>query len=194
MPPDWALLAGLTPGDLQTALLAEAGAVLNGQPGPEKDRLLAALPEPLRAIWLLSWLDYEVSQGSLLAYFYNHHGRHARLAAGVLRRIGANRMADVVAEAVASYERASAEWAARRAEIDAAGEFAVVTPYTGLSNADDLVRLTDQYWQAATDDDWGSKLDAYLREQVRLLAEQPSSTSRPRPRATGDQAHPVPEN
>src|SRR5262249_19805549 len=103
----------------------------------------------------------------------------ARLAAGVLRRIGANRMADVVAEAAASYERASAEWAARRAETDAAGEFAVVKPYEGLSNAGDLVRLTDQYWQAAPAADWGSKLDAHLREQVRLLAEQPSSASRP---------------
>ena len=179
MPPDWTLLAGLTPGDLQTALLAEADAVMNGQPGPEEDRLLPALPEPVRAIWLLSWLDYEVSQGSLLAYFYNRHGRHARLAAGVLRRIGATRMADAVAEAVASYEPASAEWAARRAEMDAVGEFAVVKPYKGLSNAGDPDRLTDQYWQAAADDDWGTKLDIYLREQVRLLAGQPSSASRP---------------
>ena len=40
--------------------------------------------------------------------------------------------------------------------MDAVGEFAVVKPYTGLPDADDLVRLTDQYWQAATDDDWGS--------------------------------------
>ena len=80
-------------------------------------------------------------------------------------------MADVVAEAAASYEHASTEWAARRAEMDAAGEFAVVKPYRGLSNAHGLVQLTDQYWQAAADDDWGSKLDTYLREQVRLLAE-----------------------
>ena len=144
---------------------------MDAQPGPQEDRLLSALPGPLRAIWLLNWLDYEVSQGSLLAYFDNRHGRHARLAAGVLRRIGADRMADIVAEAAASYERASAEWAARRAEMDAAGEFAVVKPYTGLSNAGDLARLTHEYWQAAADDDWGSKLDIYLREQVRLLAE-----------------------
>ena len=118
-----------------------------------------------------AWLEFEVSQGSLFAYFYNSHGRHARLAAGVLRCIGAIRMADIVAEAAASYVRASAEWAARRADIDAAGEFAVVKPYQGLPNADHLVRLTRQYWQAAADDDWGSKLDIYLREQVRLLTE-----------------------
>jgi hypothetical protein len=44
-------------------------------------------------------------------------------------------MADGVAEAAASYERASAEWAARRVEVDAAGEFALVKPYTGLPDA-----------------------------------------------------------
>jgi len=170
MSPDWKLMADLTPNDLQTALLAEVDAVMDGQSGPEEDRLLLTLPEPLRAIWLLNWLDYEVSQGSLLAYFYNSHGRHAAFAVDMLRRIGANRMADVVAEAAASYERASAEWAARRTEVDAVGEFAVVKPYAGLSNAPDLDRLTDQYWQAADDDDWGSRLDAYLSEQVRLLA------------------------
>jgi hypothetical protein len=170
MPRDWKLLAGLASDDLQMALLAEADAVMDRLSGPQEDRLLPALPEPLRAMWLLNWLDYEVSQGSLLAYFYNSHGRHVRLAVDVLRRIGANRMADVAAEAAASYERASAEWAARRAEMDAAGEFAVMKPYKDLSNAGDLVRLTDQYWQAAADDNWGSKLDIYLREQARLLA------------------------
>lgn len=179
MSPDWKQLAGLAPNDLQMALLAEADAIMGGQYGPEEDRLLAALPEPLRAIWLLNWLDYEVSQGSLLAYFYNSHGRHAQLAVGLLRRMGANRMADIVAQAAASYEPASAEWAARRAEVDAAGEFAVVKPYAGLSNARDLDRLTDQYWQAADDDDWGSKLDGYLRQQVRQLAEEGSPTTRP---------------
>lgn len=92
MPQDWTLLAGLEPGDLQSALLADANAIMDGQPGPEQDRLLPALTE-----------------------------------------------------AAVSYERASAEWPARRSEMDAAGEFAVVKPYKGLSNADELDRLTDQY-------------------------------------------------
>lgn len=171
MPLDWKTLADLNPGDLQEALLAEASTVMHGQAGQEEDRLLLTLQEPVRAIWLLSWLDFEVIQGSLLAYFYNSHGRHAQLAADVLRRIGASRMADVVAEAAASYEPASAEWAARRAELGALGEFAVVKPYAGLPNADDLDRLTDRYWQAADDDDWGSRLDAYLHQQVTLLTQ-----------------------
>jgi Domain of unknown function (DUF4375) len=121
-------------------------------------------------MWIMNWLDFEVCLGSLLAYFYNDAGRHALLAVALLRRIGANHMADVVAEAAASYERGSAEWAARREEIDALGEWAVVKPYEGLPNAPDLGQLTDQCWQAARDDDWGAKLDAYLSEQVRLLA------------------------
>ena len=85
MSPDWRLLAELSSGNLQAALLARADAVMDGKSGPEEDRLL---PEPVRAIWLLSWLDFEVSQGSLLAYFYNSHGRHAPLAVEVLRRMG----------------------------------------------------------------------------------------------------------
>ena len=85
--------------------------------------------------------------------------------------MGAGRMAGVVARAAASYERAFAEWAARRAELDALGEFAVVKPYADLPNAHDLARLTDQYRQAADDDDWGSRLDAYLHEQFTLLTE-----------------------
>jgi hypothetical protein len=171
VPPDWRLLADLSPADLQTALLAQADTVLDGRSGPEEDRLLPSLPEPVRAIWLLSWLDFEVTQGSLLAYFYNSHGRHARLAVEVLRRMGASRMADVVAEAAASYERASTGWAARRADVAAFGEFSVVKPYAGPPNTDDLIRLTDQYWLAADDEDWGSRLDAYLSEQVRLRTE-----------------------
>ena len=62
MSPDWRLLAGLAPNDLQVALLAEVDAVMAGQPGPEEDRLLLTLPEPLRAMWLVNWLDFEVSQ------------------------------------------------------------------------------------------------------------------------------------
>jgi hypothetical protein len=171
MTPDWRALAALSPGGLQAALLAEAETAMQGHYGPDEDRLLPTLPEPVRAIWIISWLDFEVAQGSLLAYFYNSHGRHASLAVEVLRKIGANRMADVVSEAAASHEHAFAEWTARRAENDALGEFAVVKPYAGLPNAHDLTQLTDQYWQAADDDDWGSRLNAYLHQQVRLLAE-----------------------
>lgn len=126
----------------------------------------------MRAIWLLGWLDSEVSQGSLLAYFYNGHGRHAALAADVLRRIGVDRMADVVTEAAACYGRVSAARAARHAEIDSAGEFAVLKSYARMPCSGELDRFTDQYWQAAADDDWGSKLDSYLTEQVRRRVEE----------------------
>jgi Domain of unknown function (DUF4375) len=170
MAPDWRALAGLAPGELQAALLDHADAVMGGRSGREEDRLLLSLPEPVRAIWLLGWLDFEVSQGSLLAYFSNSHGRHVHLATEVLRRIGADRMADVLAEAAASHEHAAvAGWSARRAEAGDLEEFAVSRPYAGLPNAGELARLTDQYWQAADHDDWGHKLDAYLHEQVTLL-------------------------
>lgn len=44
-------------------------------------------------MWQLHWLDYEVSQGSLLDYSCN---RHAPLAVDVLRRMAANPVAEAV--------------------------------------------------------------------------------------------------
>lgn len=170
MTPDWKRLAELPPdADLPMAVLAEADAIIDFLPPDEEDRILPTMPEPLRAVWLLNWLDCEVCQNSLTGYFYNSHGRHARLAAGALRRIGANRMADVLTVAADSYERASAEWAAQRAENDAAGEWAVIRPFEGLPNRGELHRLHDEFWQARLDDHWYAKLDVYLREQLRQL-------------------------
>ena len=40
---------------------------MGGRSDAEQDRPLVTLPEPLHAMWLLNWLDYELSQGSLLA-------------------------------------------------------------------------------------------------------------------------------
>jgi hypothetical protein len=50
--------------------------------------------------------------------------------------------------------------------------------HASLPNARELDELTDQYWQAAEDDMWSSKLDAYLHEQVRQLAPQARVLSR----------------
>jgi hypothetical protein len=77
MAPNWKHLASLTADDLQIALLAEVDAIMEGHLGPEEDRLLLTLPEPLRAVWIMNWLDFEVCLGSLLAYFYNDAGRYS---------------------------------------------------------------------------------------------------------------------
>jgi hypothetical protein len=167
---DWKLLVDLPPSELVNRLSAEVETLMEGRSGADEDELLAQLPEPLRAVWLIDWLDFEVSQGSLLAYFFNSHGRHAALAIDLLHRMGAHGTADVLAEAATSHEVASAEWQTRHDELDIAGEHAVVTPYAGPSNARDLDVLTDQYWQAAEADNWGAKLESYLSAQVRLLA------------------------
>jgi hypothetical protein len=53
-------------------------AVMAGRSDEAEDALLAVLPRPLQALWLLSWLEFEVSQGSLLAYFFNSAGRMSR--------------------------------------------------------------------------------------------------------------------
>jgi uncharacterized protein DUF4375 len=143
---------------------------MDGHDGEEEDRLLPSLPEPLRAIWLVDWADFEIAQGSMLAYFYNSHGRHARLAAGVLHRIGSATMAGILSEAAGAYERSSAEWEARRAASSALDEWTVLRPYENLPGTEVLEQLTDRFREAANADDWGTKLDHYLAGEVRNLA------------------------
>lgn len=167
---DWRAAAELPARELEDLLLDEADRIMAGLSDEDEDRMLVSLAEPLRAIWLLNWLDFEVCQGSLLAYFFNRHGRHATLATEVLRKLGASRMADVVAAAERSHRPAEAEWTARRHELSELGEYAVVQPYAGLASAHELGDLTDRYWEAAKLDNWGNKLEAYLHEQVLLVA------------------------
>jgi hypothetical protein len=168
---DWRELSGVSSGELQAALLAELDVVMAGHSYQEEDELLARLPVPLRVMWVLSWLEFEVTQGSLLAYFYNTHGRHAAQAVQALRDIGAAGMADVVMRAAESVTTASEEWAARRDEMNRQPEHSVVRPYVGLSNADQLAELTDQYGAAADEDGWwGDKLDVFLSRAVEAEA------------------------
>ena len=167
---DWQAAVGVPADQLQVLLLDEADRAMAGLVPEEEDRRLADLAEPLRAIWLLSWLDFEVAQGSLLAYFFNTHGRHAILAVEILREIGASRMAVILAEAERAHRSAQAEWAVRRRELAALEAGTVMRPYEGLPAAAELVELTDRYWEAATLDEWGEKLDRHLEEQVARLA------------------------
>lgn len=78
--PDWAALEDLDDNQLAATLLEYLDAVMAGRSAEAEDALLAVLPRPLQALWLLSWLELQVTQGSLLAYFFNSAGRHAALA------------------------------------------------------------------------------------------------------------------
>jgi hypothetical protein len=50
-------------------------------------------------------------------------------------------------------------------------EYSVVRPYVGLSNADQLAELTDEYWAAADEEGWwGDQLDAFLSRAVEAEA------------------------
>ena len=62
---DWRELSGLSSGELQAALLAELDVVMAGHSYQEEDELLPRLPAPLRVMLVLSWLEFEVTQGSL---------------------------------------------------------------------------------------------------------------------------------
>jgi hypothetical protein len=69
--PHWAALEDLDDNQLEATLLEYLDAVMAGRPAHAEDALLVALPRPPQVLWLLNWLEFEVSQGSLLAYFFN---------------------------------------------------------------------------------------------------------------------------
>jgi hypothetical protein len=170
--PDWHLLAQLDDAALQAEILRLSDAAMGGKTGASEDAAAEELPDSLQVMWLFNWLDYEVSQGSLLAYFYNSHGRFSAEAADALDRIGASEMARVLRRAQHLIGASEADWTARHAEMDAQGEYAIVRPYQGLSGAEQLRALTEEYWTAAEADDWGTKLDRYLRQSVDDAARQ----------------------
>ncbi|WP_203904793.1 DMP19 family protein [Virgisporangium aliadipatigenens] len=165
---DWQAVCGFDPAQLQRVLLAELDNLMGGLSEHQEDDRLAGLPAPLRVMWLLSWLDFEVTHGSLLAYFYNSHGRHAALAEQALRDIGAVQMADVLMRARQSVDAENEQWAAQRAVLGL--PHAVVRPYEGLPSGEALVGLTDLYWAAADEEDWGDKLDTFLLTAVQQEA------------------------
>lgn len=153
--PDRLSLSALDAGGLQAQLFELLDEMMKGLDADQEDALIADLPDPLR-VWLLNWMSFEVMLGSLLGYFYNSHGRHARLAVEALREIGATDMASVLERASKTMDLHRAAWTANRAAIDRTAElYAVVRPYEELPNADELSDLTEEYWAAADHDDWG---------------------------------------
>jgi hypothetical protein len=141
-------------------LLEYLDAVMAGRSAEAEDARLAVLPRPLQALWLLSWLEFEVTQGSLLAYFFNSTGRHAALAVAALHDIGAGRMEQVLTEAAAVVAADPAAWDKGRSDLDALGEWTVTQPYRDLPQADLLGgSMTSRFGEAAEIDDWGQRLD-----------------------------------
>jgi Domain of unknown function (DUF4375) len=165
--PDWAALRGLDDSELESVLLEYLDAAMAGQSAEGEDALLAALPRALQVLWLLGWLEFEVAQGSLLAYFFNSHNRHAPLAVAALHDIGARQMAAVLQAAAAIVTADQAAWTERRSRAGSGPSGAVTQPYLGLPNADTIGgTMTMRFWEAAETDDWGAKLTVFLREQV----------------------------
>jgi Domain of unknown function (DUF4375) len=53
---------------------------------------------------VLNWMDFEVTKGSLLAYFGNGQRAHADAAMNALRTVGATGMATVLERVTAVYD------------------------------------------------------------------------------------------
>jgi hypothetical protein len=169
--PDWTSLSKLDDGELQSRLLDHVNEIMKGLNDEDEDEAIAGLAPPLRVMWLTNWLDFEVTTGSLLAYFSNSHGRHVALTAEALREIGASGMAAVLERAARSVERNSDAWAASEAKLASTQLYDVVRPYEDLPNVDEMLQLTDEYWQEAERDVWwGQRLSDYLRRSVEELA------------------------
>ncbi len=143
---------------------------MRGHLGAEEDVILGGLRPLLNVMYLLNWLDFEVTQGSFLAYFANSHGRHATLAAQALRTIGATDTASVLDRARTVFEANSAAWRTRQEELDQLEEYAVVTPYVDLPGVEELSDLTDEYWDAQRRDSYSDLFSDYFRRSVKELA------------------------
>ena len=157
-------------------LLEYADEAMKGLDAQEEARTLPTLPDPVRVIWVLQSLSFEVMMGSFLAYFMNSAGIHSGTAIEALNEIGAGRMASVLQRAAKSVEVHRDAWEGSKEELDTTAElYDVASPYAHLPNADELIELTQEFRQAEEDDDWGDLLDAYLKRSVAKLAE--SSTA-----------------
>lgn len=167
-PGDWSGIEELRGPALVSRLLDNLYEILGDHlASPEsEDARLTDLPEALQVLWHLNWLDFEVSQGSMLAYAFNSHGRHARLAANAFRRLGLHPVAALVDEVAAIRERGDESWSARHDQLDAMPAFSVTRPYGGISGADELGDLTDRYWDAIGDADWGEALEAFMEHEL----------------------------
>ncbi|KHD77694.1 hypothetical protein MB27_09490 [Actinoplanes utahensis] len=176
----WSELKGLPPNSLQKVLLDELRVIMSAEASAEhEDERLAGLAAPLRVLWLLNWLDFEVAQGGLLAYLTNSHGRHAAQAGAALREIGAPAMAAVLDAAAAELGDGSPEPdASPSPEPDASSpEPDASSPEPDASSPEPerdryvevLADLDDRYELAAETDGWGDKLDAF---PIRAVAAQ----------------------
>jgi len=166
---NWPDVAQLSVGDLQAVLLDELSSVMSGLFQGQQDEMLETLPAPMRVLWLLDWLDFEVTQGSLLAYFGNSHGRYAWLAAAALDEIGAVTMSAVLRRAAGLHAQ-NAQGRKEDARDQDVAEYAVLRPYSDWPHADELRTLTTEFHAAEEADDWGQKLDVFLRAAVGSLA------------------------
>jgi hypothetical protein len=169
--PDWTSLTTLEPMELSRRLQEWLDELMKGKYGSkEEDQILGELPEPLQAVWVLNWMDFEVTMGSLLAYFGNGQRRHVDAAIRGLRTIGATGMASVLERATAVYDTNADAWSERDKELNQLDEYSIVQPYKELPGVEQLSELTDAYYQMEKEESWRRRLADYVQRSVAELA------------------------
>lgn len=99
-----------------------------------------------------------------------------------LHDIGAGRTAQVLSEAAAAVAPDRTAWHERRSDLDALDEWTVTQPYRSLPQADTLGgSMTNRVWEAAQTDNWGEKLDEFVRRRVGSIGAWGRQRNRPRP-------------
>ena len=171
--PHWAGLARSDDPNLYGTLQKWLDAAMKGKYGePDEDTVLAQLAPPLRIVWVLGWLEFEVLTGGFNAYFMNDQRSHADMAADALRTIDAPRFAAIVERATEIFDTNADAWADRGDEIDQSEMYAVIKPYEELPGVEDLSKLTLEWYEEERRQHWRRPLYDYLRRAVRELAER----------------------
>ena len=107
---DWDGIADLDPSEVEQRLVANVDLLLAARPtGATEVATVSSWPEPLRTLWYLNWLQYEIDLGGMTGFLYNRNEQLAATAAALVRT-GAVGSARVIDEARALLDEEPDAW------------------------------------------------------------------------------------
>lgn len=128
---------------------------LPSSPSPTE---LASMPSSVRAFCMLRDLEFELTMGGLVTYFSNSAGQNAAVAVTALRRIRADRCAQLLESAIPLGHDF-------RDRIPSRSEFEVSQPFPHLDHTERVDVLGRDLYTTLYVEDFGAKVAVYLREE-----------------------------